>query len=165
MFRGLIFVFCMLYAFAGMAQDKLLSANLTPQQFIKAYNKDISTLGKKFRSARIINSEGSKDGKMIQFHISPQIAGLGWVSESGKLTSVMWLIGGKGLNAADALASICSMMDSLDDSLILKDTGPLVTSYINNELDSTPVEFNTEDNKYQISRSDEYGIMIQVSPL
>ncbi|HCL5074826.1 TPA: hypothetical protein N2F43_004181 [Salmonella enterica] len=102
---------------------------------------------------------------MIQFNIAPQIAGMGWVNSSGKLTSVMWLIGGKGLDASDALVSLCSMVDALDDSLTLKDTGPLLTNYITDDLDSTPVEFQTENNTYKISKSDAYGIMLQVSPL
>ncbi|ECG8601159.1 hypothetical protein FNH69_22120 [Salmonella enterica subsp. salamae] len=165
MIRKLLFIFCMVFSLSGFAEDNPLLVNITPQQFIKIYNKNIGTFGKEFRSARIKSTEKSDDKSMIQFNVLPQIAGMGWVNSSGKLTSVMWLVGGEGLDASAALVSLCSMIDSLDDSLILKDTGPLLSNYINDELDSTPVEFQTEKNKYEISKSDAYGLMLKVSSL
>lgn len=165
MIRKLLFIICMFISVTAFAEDNILAANITPQQFMKIYNKDIGTLGKEYKKTKIKNTKKSDDGAMIQFNITPQIAGMGWVNSSGKLTSVMWLIGGKGLNASDALVSLCSMVDALDDSLTLKDTGPLLTNYITDDLGSTPVEFQTENNNYKISRSDAYGLMLQISPL
>ncbi|HCL5074825.1 TPA: hypothetical protein N2F43_004180 [Salmonella enterica] len=62
MIRKLLFIICMFIGTSAFAEDNILMANITPQQFMKIYNKDIGTLGKAYKTAKIKSTKNQMTG-------------------------------------------------------------------------------------------------------